>query len=141
MLQEKLSKQALPAKANAKRPVGCRNGNGWVDRLVGLPVGSRFFDRPVKLVETTVEFSFLVAKRHLSNNRNIHIYISLSFGKQLLIKNSTNKPRFLKTLVEWFQVATNMLLPLRHAHPGAYLGGALCHAPVWGTAQGKKCKI
>ena len=89
---------------------------------------SRFFDRPVKLVETTVKFSFLAAKRHLSNNRNIHIqifsyifiiyidilyrytvYFHYLFVKQLLIKNSTNKPRLLKTLVEWFQVVPNML--------------------------------
>ena len=33
-----------------------------VDRSVGLPVGSRFFDRPVKPVETPVKFSFLQLK-------------------------------------------------------------------------------
>ena len=35
---------------------------GRVDRPVGLPVGSRFLDRPVKRVETPVEFSFLATK-------------------------------------------------------------------------------
>ena len=35
---------------------------GWVDRPVGLPVGSRFFDRPVKSVEIPVKLSFLATK-------------------------------------------------------------------------------
>ena len=47
---------------------------GWVDRSVGLPVGSRFFDRSVKPVETPVKFFFLAIKGHLSTNRNIHTY-------------------------------------------------------------------
>ena len=34
----------------------------------------------------------------------------------------------MKTVVGWFQAVTNMLWSLRHAHPGAYLEGALCHA-------------
>ena len=50
-------------------------------------------------------------------------------NKTFIKKNSTNKPRLSKTLVEWFQAVTNMLRPLRHAHPGAYVGGALCQAP------------
>ena len=36
---------------------------GRVDRPVGLPVGSRSFDRPVKPVEKPVEFSFLAIKK------------------------------------------------------------------------------
>ena len=44
------------------------------------------------------------------------------------IKNSINKTHLFKTLVEWFQDLTNMLWPPKHAHPGSYLGGALCHA-------------
>ena len=47
---------------------------GRVDRPVGLSVGSRFFDWPVKPVDTPIKFSFLATKRHLSSNRNIHIY-------------------------------------------------------------------
>ena len=42
-----------------------------VDRPVGLPVGSRFFDRPVKPVEKPVKFSFLATKRQLSTNQDI----------------------------------------------------------------------
>ena len=41
---------------------------------VGLPVGSRFFDRPVKPVEKPVKFLFLATKRHLSTNLNIHLF-------------------------------------------------------------------
>ena len=97
---------------------------GW--KLVGLPVGSRFFDRPVNQVEKPVKFSFPATKRHLGINRNMHIYfiINKSFHK----KKSINKPNLLKALAEWFQAFTNMLRPLRNAHPGAYLGRALCHA-------------
>ena len=51
---------------------------GRVDRPVGLPVGSRFFDRPVKPVEKPVEFSFLATKSHLSTNRNIPIYFIIN---------------------------------------------------------------
>ena len=36
-------------------------------------VGSGFFDRPVKPVETPVKFSFLETKRHHSTDRNITI--------------------------------------------------------------------
>ena len=36
---------------------------------VGLPVGSRFFDRPVKPDETAVKLSFFATKRHLSTNQ------------------------------------------------------------------------
>ena len=48
---------------------------GRVDRPVGLPVGSRFFDRPVKPIEKPVKFSFLATKRHLSTNRNLYILL------------------------------------------------------------------
>ena len=33
------------------------------------PVGSRFFDWPVKPVETAVKLSFFATKRHLSTNQ------------------------------------------------------------------------
>ena len=52
-----------------------RDGNrSGQPALVGLLIGSKFFDRPVKPVEKPVEFSFLATKRHLSTNRNILIY-------------------------------------------------------------------
>ena len=62
---------------------------GRVDRPVGLPVGSRFFDRPVKPVEKPVEFSFLATKRHLSTNRNILIYflIAKTFDQKTALTN------------------------------------------------------
>ena len=58
---------------------------GRVDR----PVGSRFFDRPVKPVEKPVKFSFLATKRHLSTNRNILIYfiINKTFCKKTVLTN------------------------------------------------------
>ena len=73
---------------------------------VDQPIGSKFFDRPVKPVETLVKFSFLATKRHLSTNRNIHIYFIIN---KTFYKTSINKPHLLKTLVEWFQAVTNML--------------------------------
>ena len=66
------------------KPVGS-TGTGRVDRPVGLPVWSRFFDRPVKPVEKPVEFSFLATKKHPSTNRNILIYIF--YHKTFFIKN------------------------------------------------------
>ena len=59
---------------------------------------------------------------------------------KLFIKNSVYKSHLLKTLVEWFQAVTNMLWPLRHTHPGAYLreGIVPCPPPFWATAQSKK---
>ena len=88
------------------KPVGS-TGTGRVDRPVGLPVGSRFFDRPVKPVEKPVKFSFLATKRHLSTNRNIFIYFIIN--KTFYKKNSINKLHLSKTLVEWLQAVTNML--------------------------------
>ena len=86
---------------------------------VGLPVGSRFFDRPVKPVEKPVEFSFLLAtKRHLSTNRNVLIYFIIN--KTFYKKISINKPHLSKTLVEWFQAET-----IKTAHLGTYLGGSI----------------
>ena len=113
---------------------------GRIDRhrWVGLPVGSKFFNRPVKPIETPVKFFFLATKRHLSSNRFMLIYFIIS--KAFFKNNSINKPHLLKTLVEWFQAVTNMLWPLRHAYPGGYLGkGLLCHAllPFWAMAQSK----
>ena len=43
-------------------------GIGRVNQPGGLPVGSRFFDQPVKSVEKPVKLSFLATKRHLSTN-------------------------------------------------------------------------
>ena len=67
-----------------------RDGN-WSGRPapVGLPIGSRFFDRPVKLVEKPVKFSFLATKRHLSTNRNILEYfiINKTFYKKSVLTN------------------------------------------------------
>ena len=70
------------------KPVGS-TGTGRVDRPVGLPVGSRFFDRQVKSVEKPVEFSFLATKRHLSTNRNILIYflIAKTFDQKTVLTN------------------------------------------------------
>ena len=62
-------------------------GQKW--KPVGLPVGSRFFDRPVKPVEKPVKFSFLATKRQLSTNRNILIYfiINKTFYKKTVLIN------------------------------------------------------
>ena len=75
---------------------------GRVDRPVGLPVGSRFFDRPVKPVETPVEFFFLATKRHLSTNRNILIYfiINKTLYKNSVLPNHT----FRKHLLHGFKL-------------------------------------
>ena len=72
----------------------------------------------------------------------MHIYfvINRTFYK----KNSINKPRLLKKLVEWFQAVSNMLRALRNAHPGAYLerGIVPCHTSSLGRGTNqKKCKI
>ena len=75
----------------------------WIDR----PVGSRFFDRPVKPVEKPVEFSFLATKRRLSTNRNMLIYFIIN--KTFYKKSLFNRLHLSKTLVEWFQAVTNML--------------------------------
>ena len=56
---------------------------------VGRPVGSRFFDRPVKPVEKPIEFSFLATKRRLSTNRNILRYflIAKTFDQKTVLTN------------------------------------------------------
>ena len=46
----------------------------------------------------------------------------------------------MKTLVEWFQAVADMLQPLRHAHPGAYLGGKHCAMPPHTLGLGTKQK-
>ena len=70
------------------KPAGS-TGTGRVDGPVGLPVGSRFFDWPVKPVEKPVKFSFLATQRHLSTNRNILIYsiINKTFHKKSVLTN------------------------------------------------------
>ena len=49
--------QSSPTKEQRWKPVGS-TGTGRVDRPVGLPIGSIFFDRPVKPVEKPVKLSF-----------------------------------------------------------------------------------
>ena len=69
------------------KPVGS-TGTSRVD----LPAGSRFFDRPVKPVETPAKFSFLAPKRHLSTNRNIFICFVVNktfYKKTVLLTNHT----------------------------------------------------
>ena len=58
---------------------------------VDLPAGSRFFDSPVKPVETPGKYSFLATKRHLSTNRNIFIYfiINKTFYEKTVLTNHT----------------------------------------------------
>ena len=75
---------------------------GRVDQPVGLPAGSRFFDRPVKPVQKPVEFSFLATKRHLSSNRNVLIYfiINKTFYKKSVLTNHT----FRKHLLNGFKL-------------------------------------
>ena len=115
---------------------------GRVDRPVGLPVGSRFFDRPVKPVEKPVKFSFPAAKRHVSTNRNILIcfIINKTFYKKSVSTNHTFRKH---CLVEWFQAVTNMLGLLIHAHPGTYLEWEYCAMPPHFGPRHKatKCKI
>ena len=73
-----------------------------VGLLVDRPVGSRFFDRPVKPVEKPVEFSFLATKRNLSTNRNVLIYfiINKTFYKKSVLTNHT----FRKHLLNGFKL-------------------------------------
>ena len=68
-----------------RRPKGPEMETGRVDR----PVGSRFFDQPVKPVEKPVEFSFLATKRHLSTNQNVLIWfiINKTFYKKTALTN------------------------------------------------------
>ena len=70
---------------------------------VGLPVGSRFFDRPVKPVETPVKFSFLATKRHLSTNQNIliHFIINKTFYKKSVLTNHTFRKHLLNGFKLW----------------------------------------
>ena len=81
---------SMPAQQQRWKPVGS-TGTGRVDWPVGLPVGSRFFDRPIKPAETPVKFSFLATTRHLSTNRKIHIcfVINKTFYKKTVSINHT----------------------------------------------------
>ena len=94
---------SLPAMLTNQRwkPVGS-TGTGQVDRQVGLPVGSRFFDGPVKPVEKPVKLSFLTTKKHLSTNRNILMYfiINKTFYKVSVLTNYT----FRKHLLNGFKL-------------------------------------
>ena len=78
-------------------------GTGRVDRPVRLPVGSRFFDRPVKPIEKPVEFSFLATKRHLSTNRNVLIYFIMNktFHKKSVLTNHTFRKHLLNGFKLW----------------------------------------
>ena len=84
------------------KPIGS-TGTGRVDRPVGLPVGSRFFDRPVKPVEKPVKFSFLATKRHLSTNRNIFIYfiVNKTFYKKTVLTNHIFRKHLLNGFKLW----------------------------------------
>ena len=66
------------------------------------PVGSRFFDRPVKPFETPVKLSFLATKRYLSTSRNIHRYFIINkiFYKKTVLTNHT----FWKQLFNGFKL-------------------------------------
>ena len=77
------------------------SGQKW--KPVGLPVGSRFFDRPVKPVETPVKFFFLASKRHLSTNQNIHVYsiINKTFYKKVVLTNHTYWKHLLNGFKLW----------------------------------------
>ena len=89
---------------------------------VGLPVGSRFFDRPVKPVEKPVKLSFFGTKKHLSTKQSILTYfiINKTFYKKSVLTNHT----FRKHLLNGFK-----LCPLRHAHPGTFLEWEYCAVP------------
>ena len=72
---------------------------GRVDRPVGSPVGSRFFDRPVKPVEKPVKFSFLETKIHTPKyHQNIHTD-RYFLNKNSCMKKGINKSHLLKTKV------------------------------------------
>ena len=92
--------------ANTKviwKAIWTRDGNrSGRQAPVRLPVGSRFFDRPVKPVEKPVEFSFLATKRHLSTNRNIviHFIIIKTFYKKSVLTNRN----FRKHLLNGFKL-------------------------------------
>ena len=64
-------------------------------------------------------------------------------AKDVLEPPLINKPHLSKTLVEWFQTATNMRWPLRHAHPETNLGWEYCAMPpdFEPRHKAKKCKI
>ena len=102
------------------------------------PVGSRFFDRPSSRLKQRSKYPFLQLKKrskHQPKYTYVGYIINKSFYKK---KNSISKSHLFKTLAEWFQAVTNMLWPLRRAHPGACLGGALCHAPLLRTSTQSK---
>ena len=66
-------------------------------------VGSRFFDRPVKPVETPVMFSFLATIGYLSTNRNIRKYFVINetcYKKTVLTKHA-----FLKHVLNGFKLS------------------------------------
>ena len=74
---------------------------GRVDRPVGLPVGSRFFDRPVKPVEIPVKLSFLANKKSNTNrNTLIYVIINKTFYKKTVLTNHA----FWKHLLNGFKL-------------------------------------
>ena len=72
-----------PSMDNVRHMSGCgicifdKSTNIAYQEQRWIPVGSKFFDRPVKPVEKPVEF-FLATKRHLSTNRNVLIYFIIN---------------------------------------------------------------
>ena len=69
---------------------------------VGLPVGSRFFDWPVKPVEKPVKFFFLAAKTHLSIIQNILIYFIIN--ETFYTKTVSTNHIFRKHLLNGFKL-------------------------------------
>ena len=52
---------------------------------VGSPVGSRFFDRPVKPVKKPVKFFFIATKIHLNTIRNIGLHTHIYFENKTVL--------------------------------------------------------
>ena len=117
------------------KPVGS-TGTGRVDR----PVGSRFFDLPVKPVEKPVKFSFFGTKRHLSTNQNILIYIikNKTFYKKSVLTNDT----FRKHLLNGFKLLLYAVTIKACTSRDVFRVKVLCHAPphFWPRHKAKSAK-
>ena len=111
---------------------------GQVDR----PVGSRFFDRPVKPVETPVKLSFLETKRHLSTNWNARIYYIINktfYKKKTALTNQTFRKHLLNGFKQWLKLyaVTIKKCTSRCVFRG---GNVVPCAHLRATAQRKKVK-
>ena len=80
-----------------------RNGNrSGRPAPVGLPVGSGYFDQPVKPAEKPVKLSFLANKKHLSTNRNIiYFIINKTFYKKSVLTSHTFRKHLLNGFKLW----------------------------------------